>query len=101
VIRVAKAPNMVMATLWHDMLIAAGIEASVQRQYLQGVIGDIPPDQAALEIWIANDAQAKQARELIDDLQRAPQQRWFCKCGEQIEGGFEQCWKCGALMRGL
>jgi hypothetical protein len=98
-IRVAKASGIVEAMLWHDMLMSVGIEASVQRQYLQGVIGDIPPDQAALEIWIANEAQAKQARELIDDLQRAPQQRWFCKCGEQIEGGFEQCWSCGALMR--
>ena len=21
-----------------------------------------------------------------------------CRCGEFVEGGFEQCWQCGALM---
>jgi Putative prokaryotic signal transducing protein len=97
--RVAKANGIVEATLWHDMLAASGIDASIQRFYLQGSIGEVPPHEAALEIWVADDAQAERARELIEGLQRAPQRRWFCtQCKEDIEGGFEQCWKCGALM---
>jgi Putative prokaryotic signal transducing protein len=98
-IRIAKASGIVEATLWHDMLIAAGIEANIQRMYLQGSIGEVPPDQATLEIWVMHEEQVERAKELIDDLRRAPQRRWFCaKCGEEIEGGFEQCWQCGALM---
>jgi hypothetical protein len=31
-------------------------------------------------------------------LQHMPQQRWFCTCGELVEGGFQQCWNCSALM---
>jgi hypothetical protein len=27
-----------------------------------------------------------------------PQRRWLCNCGELVEGGFEQCWSCGAWM---
>jgi hypothetical protein len=27
-----------------------------------------------------------------------PQRRWLCHCGEMVEGGFEQCWRCGRLM---
>jgi hypothetical protein len=27
-----------------------------------------------------------------------PQQRWSCSCGEIVEGGFQQCWQCGAPM---
>ena len=23
---------------------------------------------------------------------------WRCVCGEQVVGGFEQCWNCGAMM---
>jgi Putative prokaryotic signal transducing protein len=99
--RIAKASGIVEATLWHDMLTAAGIEASVQRMYLQGSVGEVPPHEAALEIWVAHEEQVERARELIDDLRHAPQRRWFCSnCKEQIEGGFEQCWKCGALMPG-
>jgi hypothetical protein len=35
---------------------------------------------------------------LLQDLQDLPQRRWHCRCGEMVEGGFEQCWQCGALM---
>jgi hypothetical protein len=96
--RVAKAQGIVEATLWLDMLNASGIDTSIQRFYLQGSIGEVPPHEAALEIWIADETQFTRARELIEGLQRAPQRRWFCQCGESIEGGFEQCWNCGALM---
>jgi Putative prokaryotic signal transducing protein len=98
--RVAKANGIVEATLWHDMLAASGIEASIQRFYLQGSIGEVPPHEAALEIWISDDSQITRARELIDRLRSTPQRHWFCAhCKEEIEGGFEQCWKCGALMQ--
>ncbi|MDU7586968.1 MAG: DUF2007 domain-containing protein, partial [Acidovorax sp.] len=33
------------------------------------------------------------------EFQHLPQRQWRCHaCGEAIEGGFEQCWNCGALM---
>ncbi len=100
--RVAKANGIVEATLWHDMLTAAGIEASVQRMFLQGSVGEVPPHEAALEIWVQHEEQFVRARELIDDLRSAPQRHWFCSsCKEQIDGGFEQCWNCGALMPSL
>jgi hypothetical protein len=100
--RVAKANGIVEATLWHDMLTSAGIEASVQRMYLQGSVGEVPPHEAALEIWIAHDEQVERAKSLIEELRSTPQRRWFCSnCKEQIEGGFEQCWNCGALMTSL
>jgi hypothetical protein len=35
---------------------------------------------------------------LLDALQHRPQRRWQCRCGELVEGGFEQCWRCGAMM---
>lgn len=97
--RIAKANGIVEATLWLDMLTSAGIDASIQRMFLQGSIGEVPPHEAALEIWIADEKQADRARQLIDDLRRTPQRPWFCaNCKEQIEGGFEQCWQCGTLM---
>ena len=96
--RIARAPNAAIAALWADTLAEAGIAASVQRQYLSSVAGEIPPDQCLPEIWITHDAQEAAARGLLDDLQSLPQHRWHCACGELVEGGFESCWNCGRPM---
>jgi len=96
--RLTQAPNLAIATLWADALNAEGIAASVQRQYLVAVAGELPPDQCLPEIWIDHPQQEARARQLLHDLQHVPQHRWRCRCGELVEGGFEQCWNCLAPM---
>jgi hypothetical protein len=96
--RLTQAPNLVIATLWADALAQQGIAASVQRQYLGSAAGQLPPDQCLPEVWITHQEQEERARTLLHDLQHVPQHRWFCVCGELVEGGFEQCWQCGAWM---
>jgi len=97
-LRLTQAPNLAIATLWADALSAEGVQASVQRQYLSSVAGELPPDQCLPEVWINHPPQEAKARELLHHLQHVPQRRWQCACGERVEGGFEQCWNCGALM---
>jgi hypothetical protein len=96
--RLTHAPNLALATLWADALTTEGIKASVQRQYLGSIAGELPPDQCQPEVWITHPEQEKAARELLRHLQQVPQRQWVCVCGEAIEGGFEQCWSCGAWM---
>jgi hypothetical protein len=96
--RVAQAPNIAIAALWADTLQQAGIDASVQRQFLSSVAGELPPDQCLPEIWIRHDEQLAAARALLRELQHLPQRRWRCSCGELVEGGFESCWNCGRPM---
>jgi hypothetical protein len=96
--KLTQAPNVVIATLWADALKEEGIAASVQRQYLSSVAGELPPDQCLPEVWIQDAVQEKQALELLYHLQHVPQRRWQCACGELVEGGFEQCWACGTSM---
>jgi len=96
--RLTQAPNLAIATLWADALAHEGISTSVQRQYLSSVAGEMPPDQCLPEVWIDDEAQETRARELLYQLQHVPQRRWHCVCGELVEGGFEQCWSCGAWM---
>ena len=96
--RIAQAPNAAIAALWADMLLQAGIAASVQRQFLSSAAGELPPDQCLPEIWITHDEQEAEARRLLKDLQSLPQRRWRCACGELVEGGFESCWNCGLAM---
>ena len=96
--RLTQAPNIAIAALWADALQQAGFSASVQRYFLSGIAGELPPDQCLPEIWLTHDDEAPAARALLDALQNRPQRRWLCRCGERVEGGFEQCWQCGAAM---
>jgi uncharacterized protein YlaI len=97
--RLTPAPNLAIATLWADMLTQAGIEARVQRAYASSIAGEMPPDQCLPEIWVEDDDQLERARQLLDELSHAPVRHWVCPgCHERIDGPFEQCWNCGALM---
>jgi hypothetical protein len=96
--RLLQAPNLALATLWVDQLVAVGIEASVQRAYASGIAGQIPPDQALPEVWVLDDAQHAHADALLHEWRHRPCRHWLCHgCGESVEGPFDQCWNCGAL----
>jgi hypothetical protein len=96
--RLQTAPNLVLATLWADMLSAAGVAASVQRLWASSIAGELPPDQALPEIWIADAGQLDTARALLAEWQHLPHRHWACTaCHEIVDGPFEQCWNCGAL----
>lgn len=99
--RVVQAPNLMIATLWVDMLRRDGLSATVQRAFASGIAGEIPPDQALPEIWVEDDADLPPARALVRCLQHPVERRWACaQCAEIVEGPFEQCWNCGALREG-
>ena len=99
--RLTTAPNLVLATLWCDMLEGAGIGCQVLRAYASGIAGEIPPDQSQPELWIDDAAQADRAHAVLALYRDAPLRRWVCQgCDELIEGPFEQCWQCGGLWRG-
>jgi hypothetical protein len=96
--RLVQAPNLAIATLWVHVLREGGVAALVQREYLGAAAGQLPPDQCLPEIWVEDEAQFDLAERVLEDLRRRPQRRWLCRCGELVEGGFEQCWNCGAMM---
>lgn len=93
--RLLQAPNLVLATLWADMLQGVGIATSVQRAWTGSIVGELPPDQALPEIWVHDDRQAEAARALLRQWQHEPHRCWRCRaCGESVEGPFDQCWNC-------
>ena len=95
--RLVQAPNLVLATLWADMLSGVGIEARVQRAYNSSLIGAIPPDQSLPEVWVLDADRFEQAQVLLQQWCHLPERRWLCAaCDELVEGPFEVCWNCGA-----
>ena len=96
--RLTQAPNIAIAALWVDALQQAGFSATVQRYFLSGIAGELPPDQCLPEVWLTHDHEEPRAKKLLNELQNPAQRRWLCACGELVEGGFEQCWQCGLPM---
>jgi hypothetical protein len=98
-VHVAKhAPE---AHLVKGFLESNGIAAVVRGEFLTSGWGELPVDVCS--VWIDDDRQYDRAQALLiaflrGDLAREfRDQRWRCsKCGEQLEGQFTECWKCGA-----
>jgi hypothetical protein len=78
-----------------NLLAAAGIGAEVRNEFLSSAMGELPPAECQAELWVLEDADATRAEALLRSPPR-PGPAWRCACGEQLEGQFNQCWKCGA-----
>ena len=98
-LRLVTAPNIVQAKIWCDLLCEAGLPAKVLREHFASVQGLMPPSECQPEIWLEYEEHATAARQLLEELDHLPQRKWQCRCGETVEGGFEQCWSCGGFMQ--
>lgn len=98
---VARADNLMIATLWQRMLAAAGIRCELRNRYIGAAVGDLPADQVAPQIWVVDARDYDAAFALLEEWRRpTTAASWTCaSCGERIEGQFFQCWKCEAVRR--
>lgn len=99
-IRIYVARQRYDAYLVADRLNQAGIRAHVFNEHASSIVGDVPPDVAQPQVWLADDADEARARALLRTMEgearRAP---LYCRnCGEQSPGNFELCWNCGTAI---
>jgi hypothetical protein len=97
-IRVYVARQRFDAYLVSDRLNQAGIRAHVFNEHMSSIVGDVPPDVAQPQVWIADDDDEPRARELLRAMEADARRTTplYCrKCGEQSPGSFELCWNCG------
>ena len=97
-VRLCTVANLPEAHLLLHRLVAAGIEARVLNEHAQGGMGEIPFTQVYPEIWIMQESDSVQAREIIAAFERPPSSHKTirCKaCAEINPPGFEICWHCG------
>jgi hypothetical protein len=92
-------PDPTMIYHMKNILEVHGIECVVLGEYRRTGVGEIPPQEARLELWILDNLRLAEAQQILEKAQEgvaAEQQSWRCpKCGEELEGQFDQCWKCG------
>jgi len=99
-IRLRRAPNLLIAQHWVNLLEQARISCELHNQYMQGAMGDIPVDQCGPEVWLEREADLPAAQRIIDGgapTPGAPLLRWRCgSCNEWLEPQFTMCWNCGS-----
>jgi hypothetical protein len=96
--RVFSSFNLQIVHHAKNVLEAAGIRAVVRNQYLSSAMGELPPAECQVELWVLDPSQAARAEDIL--LRReAPGPDWVCSCGETLGGQFTQCWRCGAYRK--
>ena len=94
--------DRVQAHLLRDRLARHGIEAHVLNLHVQGAVGELPPEAALPQVWIADPRDRLRACDVLaaheaDARRTGPPS--FCRaCGEENPPGFELCWHCGAAL---
>jgi hypothetical protein len=81
-----------------NLLAAEGIATTVKNELLSRLAGEIPFIECAPQLCLLSEADRLRAEEVVRDFRR-PVTRgpaWRCaQCGEEIEGQFSACWRCG------
>jgi hypothetical protein len=99
VTKVFVAQHPTEAHLLAGVLESEGIPSEIRSESLFGVRGEIPTWETLPEIWVLNDDQADDAREVLRkrSTDTAVGDSWKCSnCGEMVEPQFTACWKCNS-----
>ena len=98
--KVYSAPHALILGNLRNALLTEGIESEVRTPFLGAARGDLPATECWSELWVVNDKDVERALEVIHEILEPgdqPAPSWKCRaCGEEIEGQFEACWKCGS-----
>jgi len=91
--------NLVEVHHLKNLLQSAGIRCRIKNEDLVRLAGEVPFTECALQLVPEREEDTPAAEKLLAEFLR-PQSRpvnpWRCPgCGEQIEGQFTACWRCG------
>ena len=95
--RIYSTPNAPVAHLVRHALEDDGIPATVRGETRAAFVGEIPPIEAWVEVWVEEADIGRAApivRTFTSDAATPPS--WECRCGETLDGAFGTCWSCGA-----
>lgn len=97
--RVTICKNVAQAGMLKGLLEANGIACEMRGEYLSMATGELPFVECYPELWVEGDEDFKRAKEVLarwDSQEDSQHANWICKeCGEENEGQFTLCWKCG------
>lgn len=95
--RVYSTPNAPVAHLVRHALESDGIPAEIRGETRAAFVGEIPPIEAWVEVWVADEDAPSAAGTVHEAMAEATDvEPWECPgCGELVGGQFAVCWNCG------
>jgi hypothetical protein len=93
--RVYSSWNLAAAHHARNVLEVEGIRSVVRNELLSSAMGELPPGECQVEVWVLREGDAERAERILTQPP-VPESNWSCACGEACEGQFTQCWRCGA-----
>jgi Putative prokaryotic signal transducing protein len=82
--------------VFQSILEGHGIRCRIRNEYLSAGMGDLPPIECRPQLYVADDDFAEAKRIVEEAFSAKEMTAWKCDpCGEEIEGQFTECWKCG------
>jgi hypothetical protein len=93
---VYSAPNISLVSIFQNILQEHGIRCWLKNEFLSAGAGEIPPIECWPQICVEDDDFAEAKRIVDEALIVKVAEAWKCVfCGEESEGQFTECWKCG------
>ena len=93
---VYSAKNLSLVSIIQNILDQHGIPCRVNNEFLSAGVGDLPPIECWPQLSVEDDDFSVAKRIIEAALTETAGPAWTCNaCGEEIEGQFTECWKCG------
>jgi len=97
---VYSSPHLFLVHHFKTILEAHHIPCIIRNVYLSGAAGELPPTEVWPVLCVEDDRDLVRAEQIVQqELTSFASEYpgWTCtRCGESIEGQFQQCWNCGA-----
>ena len=94
--RVYSSWNLAAVHHAKNLLEAEGIRAVVKNEMLSSAMGELPPAECQIELWVAAEDAARAESLLHNAAGTQSDPDWACQaCGELSGSQFTQCWRCG------
>jgi len=82
-----------------NVLATFDIQCVTKNYELSSAAGELPPIECWPELWVLDDSRCAEAEAILKKTLaplKSVKKSWQCVgCGEEIEGQFSECWKCG------
>ena len=93
---VYSASNISLVSIFRHILEEHGIKCWIKNEFLSAGMGEIPPIECWPQICVEDADFARAEGIVAEAMTLQVRSAWQCaSCGEQLEGQFTECWKCG------
>jgi hypothetical protein len=97
--RVYSGKDPLMIGHLKNVLETFGIQCVTRKFDLSTAAGELPLIECWPELWVVEDAKRAEAEAILRKTLaplKSVKRPWQCDgCGEEIEGQFTECWRCG------